>query len=134
MRTSALALLLALGLAACDSAGPVPYAAESRTGEATVALGGTASLDGLSVTFASVVTDSRCPVDAECIWAGEAIVSVALGEVARDLRVADPETRSEEGVRIGDRIVFAVALTPEPRVDSPVDGPPTLTLAAYPVP
>ena len=134
MRISALALLLALGLAACDSADPVPYAAESRTGEATVALGGTTSLDGLSVTFASVVTDSRCPADAECVWAGEAIVSVALGEVARDLRVVDPETRSEEGVRIGDRIVFAVALTPEPRVSAPVDVPPTLTLAAYPAP
>ena len=48
--------------------------------------------------------------------------------------MVDPETRSEEGVRIGDRIVFAVALTPEPRVSAPADVPPTLTLAAYPAP
>lgn len=134
MRISSLVLLLALGLTACDSADAPSYPSDSRTGETSMALGQTATLDGLSVTFSSVVTDSRCPTDAMCVWEGEAIVTVALGDAARELRVADPETRPQDGARIGDLIVFAIALTPEPRADAPVDVPPTLTLAAYPAP
>ena len=129
-----LAVLLALGLVACDSADAPAYPSDSRTGETSLALGQTATLDGLTVTFSDVVTDSRCPTNAECVWAGEAVVTVALGGATRDLRVADPEARPEDGVRIGNLIVFAIALTPEPRADAPVDVPPTLTLAAYPAP
>lgn len=134
MRISSLVLLLVLSLAACDSADTSSYPSDSRTGETSIALGQTATLDGLAVTFDEVVTDSRCPSDVECVWEGEAIVTVAVSGATYDLRVVDPEARPENGTRIGDRVVFAVALTPEPRSDAPVDVPPTLTLAAYPVP
>ena len=134
MRISSLVFLLALSLAACDSADTSSYPSEARTGETSLALGQTATLDGLPVTFDDIVTDSRCPSDVQCVWAGEAIVTVAIGEATYDLRVADPEARPENGTRIGDLVVFAIALTPEPRSDAPADVPPTLTLAAYPAP
>src|SRR5262249_58597749 len=34
--------------------------------------------DGLVVDFDAVRSDSRCPMDALCIWAGEGIVAVRL--------------------------------------------------------
>jgi len=132
MRT--LALLLALGLAACDTADAPPYPASARSGEVTLAIGQSASLDGLAVTFEAVRTDSRCPATVECVWEGEAIVALTLGGAAHDVRVADPEARPEDGVEVGAVVVFAAALTPEPRADAPVDVPHSVTLVSYPAP
>ena len=44
-------------------------------------LGARATLDGDTVlTFADVPSDSRCPMDALCVWEGEAVVSVMFGQ------------------------------------------------------
>ena len=44
--------------------------------------GETKTLDGdhLSVTFSSLTGDSRCPANATCIWAGQAIVQIDIQE------------------------------------------------------
>ena len=34
--------------------------------------------NGLSITFEEVTTDSRCPCEAECIWAGEISVKIKM--------------------------------------------------------
>lgn len=69
----------------------------------------------LEVLFVGVTTDSRCPVDVTCIWAGEA--RVALDFVG---------LMSWEGTLSGDRgasvivagwIVTVTDLTPAPRSD-----------------
>ena len=49
---------------------------------------------GLTITFDRVESDSRCPMDALCVWAGDAIVIVSLsraadGRVQRELHT-DP--------------------------------------------
>ena len=36
------------------------------------------NLGDFAIKFKEVVTDSRCPSDANCIWAGEAIIKVEL--------------------------------------------------------
>ena len=36
-------------------------------------------LEGVSVSFLEVITDSRCPRNVECMWAGEAKVRVSIG-------------------------------------------------------
>jgi hypothetical protein len=49
--------------------------------------------DGFRVTFDGVRSDSRCPLDALCVQAGEAVVALTLsapsaGQVERELRTA----------------------------------------------
>jgi hypothetical protein len=111
------ALLVAvLGLAACDSAGPVPYPADAQSGEVALALGASGSLDGLALSFDEVVEDSRCPSDAACVWEGRALVGLTLAGEPVELRVVDPEKAPEAGVRAGGYVVFATRLTAEPVV------------------
>jgi len=43
--------------------------------------GTSAMLDGaLTVTFERVSSDSRCPMDTQCIWAGDGVVSVSISQ------------------------------------------------------
>ena len=71
MRFAALALV-----AACVTA-PRPSGLE---GDLRLALGGSATVgrDGLTVRFVSVVDDSRCPTNVQCVRAGEAKVQLSL--------------------------------------------------------
>ena len=36
--------------------------------------------EGLTVTYAELVADSRCPPDVQCIWAGNATIAVAMAK------------------------------------------------------
>ena len=84
--------LLLLPLAACATL-PAP------TSGPTAALHQQAFVDGLKVTPLSVVEDSRCPINARCVWAGRIIVRVAVSggswrrvldlELAKPVPVAD---------------------------------------------
>ncbi len=58
---------------------------EMPTGQQKVRMGvgKTASAFGLSVTFNNIVSDSRCPVDAQCIWAGMFVADVTLASGAK---------------------------------------------------
>jgi hypothetical protein len=92
MRT--LALLPLLSLAACAT---VPTVAEDGSTEAR--LNRQIDVGGPKVTVLSVLEDSRCPMEARCVWAGRVKlkVRVVLGsgtklhELASDqpLQVAD---------------------------------------------
>lgn len=46
----------------------------------TLQIGEMLNLGNRSLKFKNVVSDSRCPKDVTCIWAGEAIVSVEVYE------------------------------------------------------
>lgn len=89
---------------------------------------------GLTITFGRVNSDSRCPMDALCVWAGDAIVSVSLshaasGPVERELHT--DLTRSE--ALYLTYAIRLVALAPYPRSDRqirPEDYVATLAVAA----
>ena len=97
--------------------------------------GGSAILQsGLTVTFERVESDSRCPMDALCVWAGDAIVMVSLsqaagGQVQRELHTAP--TGSEASYLVYS--IKLLALAPYPRSDRqirPEDYAATLIVAA----
>jgi len=84
--------------------------------------GSSASLqDGLKITFIRVQSDSRCPMDAVCIWAGDAIVKVALSQsggsqAERDLHTG---TTGSQAAYLSYAITL-VTLAPYPRSDRPI--------------
>ena len=93
---------VALALAACATTPPA-------SAGPTAALGQQASVDGLRVTPLSVIEDSRCPINARCIWAGRIIVRSAITGGAwsqvRDLELGKP-------VAIADGQLTLVAAEP----------------------
>ena len=90
--------------------------------------------DGLKVTFDGVRSDSRCPMDALCVWAGDATVAVRLSQ--------PPATQAERALHTDPSgseaqylayVIKLVALAPYPRSDRqirPDDYVATLTVAA----
>ena len=100
------ALLIALALAACAT---VPAASAGPT----AGFGQVARTDGPSVRPISLIEDSRCPVDVQCVWAGRVQI---LAEI--DLRGGSETLRREitlgEPIAIDDGKLTLVAAEPVP--------------------
>jgi hypothetical protein len=76
----------------------------------------------LTLTFVSVLSDSRCPSDVTCVWEGDATVAVSLeapreARASRELHTADPGAR--ETTFAGYRVRLE-ALEPVPRSDGTI--------------
>ncbi len=126
-----LALLFgAVALAGCDSSRLTGQErAELQAGEVRIALGETATLDGLAITFDEVVEDSRCPEDVMCVWQGAATVALTIDGTPTDVSVVDPDSTPEAGVRAGGVLVYAVGLAPYPRQDNPSKATPVVAVS-----
>jgi len=72
---------------------------------------------GITITFEDVLEDSRCPINAACVWAGNARIQLAVNTPARHVVL---QTRSDsnyavvyqEGIR--QLMVQLGTLLPEP--------------------
>jgi hypothetical protein len=64
----AFSVLTALGLAACATVAPTPLPGP------TAGFGKIAITSGPRVRPRSIVEDSRCPINARCVWAGRLIL------------------------------------------------------------
>jgi len=78
--------------------------------------------DPFRVTFLAVTNDSRCPIDAMCVWAGNAEVQIG---VRLGMGPTLPDTLNT-GVMPNDAIwwgyrITLVGLTPVPRAAFPVE-------------
>lgn len=98
--------------------------------------GSSAMLDGgLKVTFERVPADSRCPMDAFCVRAGEALVALTISQdgrsaVARELRT-DPAAAAE--TTYSGYSIKLLTLAPYPRSGTqilPEDYVATLAVAS----
>ncbi len=112
-RAAALAFA-ALALAACQS-----ITAVQRDGTFTLQVGDRAKLTNgdFIVRFVSVSSDSRCPLDVQCVWAGDATVHLDLTSSHRTHSV-DLHTNSTSGdvsTVYDDQVVELLDLTPTPR-------------------
>jgi hypothetical protein len=98
MRSRVWAGVLLMALAGCGGSpaapGEVPYGQrfDLRAGQRT-----TVGDDGLAVTFQTVKSDSRCPLDAVCIDIGDAVIAVVLEHggraETRDLHTKPPRSQ-----------------------------------------
>jgi len=68
-----------LWLAGCGGGPTVPSVPQVQEFVLEVGESAVVSGTGLSVRFERVLSDSRCPADAICITAGEAVVAVSVG-------------------------------------------------------
>jgi hypothetical protein len=114
------ALIFAAGVAFLSLAcAPVETAIVAEPGQTfSLPLGQTAAVKGADVrlTFKDVRTDSRCPVDVQCVWAGEAKIGVSIAqkgmaEVTKVLTLASPDS----GATAGNLRIRFVGLAPVPR-------------------
>ena len=74
--------------------------------------------DNLRVKFAAVPEDSRCPSDVNCVWAGNAVVTVELteGQCTTTLRLNTHQNpQAPENTKVGPYRVKLVKLDPYPR-------------------
>jgi hypothetical protein len=87
-----------------------------RTQDVTVKINTeTAAKGGLKIRFASLVEDSRCPTDTNCVWAGNAKITVRVTRNGRSkLLTLNTMERGAAPVFAGYRFKLA-GLTPEPR-------------------
>ncbi|MEO6154679.1 MAG: hypothetical protein ABIP16_02985, partial [Thermomonas sp.] len=69
--------------------------------------------DGSQLSYTSLVNDSRCPPDVQCIWAGDAEIALlwkpAQGS-AQDVRLHTSPPGGVTSARIGERTITLVAL------------------------
>ena len=104
-------LLMAVVGVACDSN---PTAA-SLPATLTIAPGESATADSVRVTFVKVTSDTRCPINALCIQAGDAgaqfRITVRGNEATSDLALVDPAKRS---TTVGGVTVEFDSLQPHP--------------------
>ena len=89
MRHLTTALLIA-ALAACSSNSSTGTDARAQTSQTVeqreigrafeMKIGETISVGELRLTFRSVEGDSRCPIDAICVWAGDAEIALKIDQ------------------------------------------------------
>lgn len=76
-----LLLLVPLALSGCMASTmppPPPLLVITAGAAATIGFGGQAMLNGISIRPLVVIEDSRCPINARCIWAGRLILRAAV--------------------------------------------------------
>ncbi|WP_284734488.1 hypothetical protein [Sphingosinicella terrae] len=85
--------------------------------EGPVGLGEIAYVDGPRVRPDRLVEDSRCPIDAQCVWAGRVVLRATVigGSWSRpvDLILGEP-------VQVADGMLTLVAVAPERRSEAAV--------------
>lgn len=78
----------------------------------------------LSVTFADVVGESRCPIGAVCVWQGQAEVKINLkheGNLHVFSLISQAGNRELARDTIGNLVVELLDVKPYPILDQPVD-------------
>lgn len=85
LKTVFVTILLAVG---CSSSPAAPTAEVPLGSEFSLKPGESAIIEStdLRVTFQRVVQDSRCPADAVCVQAGDAVVALIVGKAGVELR------------------------------------------------
>jgi hypothetical protein len=96
------------------AAGVLPAYAK-RSQDVKVQINKSVTSNGLKIEFVELVEDSRCPTDAQCVWAGNAKIKVKVTKNGKS-QVLDLEMVTK-GLKpnYGNYLLTLSGLTPEPR-------------------
>jgi hypothetical protein len=123
------AVVASFALAACASSSglptePVVYSQSEAADSVRVRVGQTVVVGGVKVRFNAVESDSRCPIDAICIWEGDAVAvfvveqNCACRTPAFELKLhttLEPKSGAAYGFKVELR-----HLSPYPSASSPI--------------
>jgi hypothetical protein len=117
-----------LSVAGCASSSvptdPVVYSQAEAADSIRVRVGQTVVVEGIRVRFSAVESDSRCPVDAVCVWAGDAIANFVVEQncecrsAAFDLKL-HTTLQPKSGTAYGFKVELLL-LSPAPRASQPI--------------
>jgi hypothetical protein len=133
MKNAVFAILFAAGLAACSQeptapaqAPTAPLAAASanvtldQPFELRVGRSATVAGEGLTVSFQGVPSDSRCPTNVQCVWAGDAVVQVVLSKDGKAFGAELHTNLDPKSVDYLNYNVALVSLAPYPSSTTPI--------------
>lgn len=108
-------LTAAIGAAGCFNGPTGPDAVAGKPFD--LKAGATSTLpDGLRLKFERVVSDSRCPLDAICVWAGDATISVILDPSSGATTSRELHTQpAGSQISYGSYTIALTELVPYPR-------------------
>ena len=107
-------LLATLTAAACLS----PASPDAVTGKPfELKAGAVATLpDGGRLKFEKVSGDSRCPMDANCVWAGDATVAISVSRSGSAAEARELHTQANGSqISYGNYVIKLTALAPYPK-------------------
>lgn len=117
-----LALVL-IATACAPAAAPTPTSTVQTTSSVSLDTpfdlkpGQRAFVSGIGIVgFTQVFEDSRCPQDVTCVWAGQAILGIELGETdPQEIRItSQPNAGADASAEYGDYVIAVVGLQPYP--------------------
>jgi hypothetical protein len=126
-----IAALLITGLAACSGNTATTPDATAQTNQQVaqreigrafdMKIGETIAVGDLRLTFQRVVNDSRCPIDAVCVWAGDAEIALRI-EQGSQAAVAALHSHLEPRRTVWNGYTIQlVSIAPSLSASSPVD-------------
>ena len=92
--------------------------------EFTLALGESVGIEqkGVLITFGKVIEDSRCPMNARCIWEGNARIEIRVRGSAPARSEINTSTRFNTSAKIADFILELRRLEPDRMAGAPTKG------------
>lgn len=106
--------IILAGIAALALSGCAATATNPQPPSGPARLGQTVFVDGPHVTPLKVIEDSRCPMNARCVWAGRVVLRVKVtgGAWQRTINLT-----MGEPMQVADGGLTLVSVTPDKRTD-----------------
>ncbi|WP_420208434.1 hypothetical protein [Candidatus Electronema sp. JC] len=82
--------------------------------------GGSVEEDGLRIHFASVTSDSRCPIGVQCVWTGNAEIVLELSGDGNHAAVLNTNPQFQQSYRTSEHVVTLKELKPYPEEGQPI--------------
>jgi len=128
--STAATVLLVAAIAACSNSTTADVSAPAQTnttttqrevGKATMKIGDSIVMGELRLTFRSVERDSRCPIDAACVWAGDAEIALKIEQANRAAVAALHTMLEPKKTEWNGYTISLVSLTPVRRAADAVN-------------
>lgn len=125
------AALLISTLAACSSSTTPPVDATAQPGQPVaqrdvgrafeLKIGETVSVGDLRLTLRSVENDSRCAIDVECVWAGDAAIALHIEQGSQSTGATLHTTLDPKKTEWNGYTIAFVSLAPATRASQAID-------------